>query len=74
MCQPPIEAHIKTRPTRTRVPDDPVLGEAQAEFTSEGAPAPGKVATRAPQLPANKTAPKKSNARKGPPHAGRHRW
>lgn len=62
------------RRPRLRVPQAPVLAEAQAKFTSEGAPAPGKVAIRAPLVPAHAATPKKSNTRKGPPHAGRHRW
>jgi hypothetical protein len=64
------------RRPRTTAPKDPALAEAQAEFTSEGAPAPGKVATQVPVLPATAGAvsPKKSNTRKGPAPAGRHRW
>ncbi len=66
------------RRPRSPVPKTPSLAEAQAEFTAEGAPAPGKVSTRVPAMPPATNAaaaPRKaSNARKGPAPAGRHRW
>lgn len=57
----------------------PELAAAQADFTSEGAPPPGKVANAPPALPlatttARRVAVKPPTRRKGPTPAGRHRW
>lgn len=55
------------------------LAAAQADFTAEGAPPPGKVANAPPELPpaptkACRVAVKPPTRRKGPTPAGRHRW
>jgi hypothetical protein len=69
------------RHPRTRARKSASLIQAQADFTAEGAPPPGQVATQAPVLPAAaatavRPAPAKArgNARKGPAPVGRHRW
>lgn len=67
------------RHPRHRAPKNPELANAQADFTAEGAPAPGKVANGnavVPPLVATKVgAPiKPPPRRKGPAPAGRHRW
>jgi hypothetical protein len=66
---------------RTRAPKSPGLAEAEADFTAEGAPPPGKVATTTPVVPPAVTplvsrdpVRARRKTRKGPAPVGRHRW
>lgn len=66
-----------TRRKPTPAPEPATLAQQEADFTAEGSPAPGKVATSIPAT-TDKAAPARAPtratpARKGPP-VGRTRW